>query len=496
MNLTTATTTQSIDIENAPTLSAILNETRISRVDNEAYTLVQSGTCQLLEQLLECPQAPHERLDRALIDSMINTLDERLSAQVDRLLHHPEVKHLESAWRGLKYLVDQVDFRENVRLELLSTTKEELTADFDESPELPSSGLYHHIYRQAFGVLGGKPYGVVTTTFELGAGSEDSRLLRNLGALGAMAHVPVLSNAGPRFFGLDSLTELNRLKDLAAHFEGPSYARWSSLRDREDSRYLGLCLPRFLLRTPYGQRESEIPVKEFAFNEQVIGNHDAYLWGPASIALTAKIAASYAKYRWCPNIIGPQGGGAVLDLPLHDYEAGGEIHVKNPCEVSIDDRLEYELAEQGFIGLVFRKESDNAAFFSACSVQRPRSYANTPEGQAAQTSHLLGSRLPYMFVITRLAHYLKVLQREQIGSWKGRADLERELNQWIRQYVADMADPSPETRSRKPLRRAQITVSEVEGQVGWYRCGLTIEPHLKYEGAEFTLSLVGKLDKG
>ncbi len=498
----TATTTALLDAElvdplaDAPTLAGLLRETRISRSDTEAFSLVQTGACEFLHQLLDNPTPAPRRLDRTIIDRMIETLDERLSDQVDELLHHPEVQRLESQWRALKYLVDAVDFRENIRLELLSATQEELVQDFDEAPELPSSGLYHHVYRQAFGVLGGKPYGVVTTTYELGAGAEDCRLLRNLGALGAMAHVPVLSNAGPRFFGVDSLTELNRVKDLQAHFEGPSFARWSSLRDREDARYLGLCLPRFLLRAPYGRRESETPVKTFAYCEEVIGQHDAYLWGPASIALTARIASSYAKYRWCPNIIGPQGGGAVLDLPLHDYELGGEIHVKNPCEVSIDDRLEYELAEQGFIGLVFRKESDNAAFFSACSVQRPRAYADTPEGQAAQTSHLLGSRLPYMFVITRLAHYLKVLQREQIGSWKGRADLERELNQWIRQYVADMPDPSPETRSRKPLRRARVTVAEIEGQIGWYRCGLTIEPHLKYEGAEFTLSLVGKLDKG
>jgi type VI secretion system protein ImpC len=484
-------------VDTTPTLSALLSETRISRTDNQAYALVESGARELLRRLLDEPPTPTvQRLDRSLIDRMIDAVDERLSAQVDRLLHHPEVKHLESQWRGLKHLVDQVDFRENIRIEVLNASKDDLAADFDESPELPSSGLYHHVYRQAFGVLGGKPYGVITTTYEFGAGAQDVAVLRNLGALGAMAHVPILGNAGPRFFGVDSLAELGRIKDLQAHFEGPSFARWAGLREREDSRYIGLCLPRFLLRAPYGRRESELPVKAFGFSETVIGDHDAYLWGPASIALTAKIAASFAKYRWCPNIIGPQGGGAVLDLPLHDYEAGGEIHTKAPCEVCIDDRLEYELAEQGFIGMVFRKESDNAAFFSACSIQRPRRFADTPEGLAAQTSHLLGTRLPYMFVITRLAHYLKVLQREQIGSWKGRADLERELNQWIRQYVADMADPSPETRSRKPLRKAAVRVEEVPGQVGWYRCGLTIEPHLKYEGAEFTLSLVGKLDKG
>ncbi|MEZ4452880.1 MAG: type VI secretion system contractile sheath large subunit [Nannocystaceae bacterium] len=205
-----------------------------------------------------------------------------------------------------------------------------------------------------------------------------------------------------------------------------------------------------MLREPTGKRDSEIKVKAFDFREEVIDHHDRYLWGPASIALTARVADSFARFRWCPNIIGPQGGGAVFDLPLHQYEQGGEIRTKTPCEAAIDDRTEYELAEQGFIGLVFRKDSNNAAFFSANSTQRPRRFGDTPEGRAAQTSSLLGTRLPYMFVITRLAHYLKVLQREQIGTWKSRSDLERELNQWIRQFVADMAEPSPATRSRKP----------------------------------------------
>ncbi|MCB9702223.1 MAG: type VI secretion system contractile sheath large subunit [Myxococcales bacterium] len=488
------TATIDAEIVDTPLLDELLQETRIARSDADAYSLVERGAAELLDHLLAEDAPP--RLDRALVDRLVEAIDERVSAQLRAILHAPELQHLESQWRGLRQLVDQIDFRENIRLDLISARKEELAADFDESPELPASGLYHHVYRAAFGTLGGKPYGVVTTTFEVGAGTDDLRLLGDLASLGAIAHVPILSNAGPRFFGLDAMPELARVKDLQAVFEGPAHARWASLRDREDARYLGLCLPRILLRAPYGRRESELGVRGFVFDEGVDGDHGRYLWGPASLALTARVAESFARYRWCPNIVGPLGGGAVSDLPLHVFEAGGELRVQSPCEVALDDRLEYELAEQGFIGLVFRKESDNAAFFSACSAQRPRRFADTDEGRAAQTNHLLGTRLPYMFVITRLAHYLKVLQREQIGSWKSRADLERELNQWIRAYVADMPDPSPLTRSRKPLKRAHISVEEIPGQVGWYRCGLTIEPHLKYEGAEFTLSLVGKLDRG
>jgi type VI secretion system protein ImpC len=296
-------------------------------------------------------------------------------------------------------------------------------------------------------------------------------------------------------FGKTSFTEIPQLKDLQSIFEGPRYARWDAFRDSENSRYVGMCMPRFMLRAPYGKGESELRVRAFDFSEDVIDQHENYVWGAASLTLTARIADSFAKHRWCPNIIGPLGGGAVHDLPLHQYHQGGELKTKNPCEAPIEDRKEFEFAEQGFISLIPRKDSNNAAFFSANSVQRPKTFPKTPEGEAAQVNFTLGTRLPYMFVVTRLAHYLKVLQREQIGTWKSRSDLERELNDWIRQYVSDMPDPPASTRSRKPMRKASIVVEEVPGQVGWYRCNLKVTPHIKYEGASFELSLVGKLDK-
>ena len=475
-------------------LTTLLEETRIAPDDGDAYALVRRGARTLLDDLLRATE-PSPRVDRDRVHALIADLDRRLSAQVNLLLHDPAVQQLESAWRGLKHLVDQVDFRENIRLEVVQTTKEELRSDAEDAPDPTQCGLYKHLYSKAFGVLGGKPYGVVCATFDVGAGAEDLALMQHCAAVSAMAHVPFLANASPRMFGLGSFTELPRIKDLEAAFEGPQYAKWNSFRDHEDARYVGLCAPRFLLRAPYGRRDSELSVKAFDFSEDVIDHHDRYLWGPASLAMTARIAESFARYRWCPNIIGPQGGGSVHGLPLHQYEQGGELKTKLPCETAITDRQELQLANLGFVGLVLRQDSDNAAFFSANSSQRPRTFTKTPEGFAAQQSAQLGARLPYMFVITRLAHYLKVLQREQIGTWKGRADLERELNRWIRQYVADMPDPSPETRSRKPLRRAKIAVEDVEGQVGWYRCNLQIEPFIQFEGVSFTLSLVGKLDK-
>jgi type VI secretion system protein ImpC len=256
---------------------------------------------------------------------------------------------------------------------------------------------------------------------------------------------------------------------------------------------VGLTMPRFLLRLPYDPRNN--PVKAFEYQETVSGSHEHYLWGNTAFAFATRLTDSFAKYRWCPNIIGPQSGGAVEDLPLHQFETFGEIETKIPTEVLISDRREYELAEEGFIALTMRKGSDNAAFFSANSVQKSKFFGISKEGKEAELNYKLGTQLPYMFIINRLAHYIKVLQREQIGSWKERTDLERELNNWLRQYIADQENPPASVRSRRPLRQAQITVEDVEGDPGWYRVELKVRPHFKYMGANFTLSLVGKLDQ-
>lgn len=472
-------------------LDEILAETRIKPSD-EGYDVAMRGIQAFMRNLLE-PGRQGEKVDRAAIDTMIAEVDKRLSAQVNEVLHHPEFQKLESGWRSLRFLVDKIEFRENIKLEVLSVEKDALLADLEDSPDLTKSGFYKIVYSNEYGVFGGKPFGVMNMNYDFGPGPQDIELLRKVAAVASMSHCPVIANASPQFFGDTTFKNLPNLKDLKSLFEGPQYARWHGFRESEDARYVGLCAPRFLLRVPYG--EDSVPVKSFNFNEDVVDQHERYLWGYSSNALITRIADSFAKFRWAPNIIGPQSGGTVDNLPMHTFESMGEKQNKVPTEVMLTERREFELSEEGFIGLTYRKESDNAAFFSANSVQKPKTFANTPDGKAAETNFRLGTQLPYMFVMTRLAHYLKVLQREQIGSWKERGQLEKELNAWISQYVADMDDPAPQVRSRRPLRQAQITVEDVPGQPGWYKCNLKVRPHFKYMGAAFTLSLVGKLDK-
>jgi type VI secretion system protein ImpC len=484
--VTTEETTEAVTI-----IDEIVQATKLQPAD-EAYAKTKKGLEVFISQLLE-PDRVVDQITRAVVDEMIAEVDNKMSLQLDAILHHPDVQKVESAWRSLKFLVDNTDFRENIKIEILNVTKDELLEDFEDAPEIPKSGLYRTVYTSEYGQFGGQPYGALIGNYEFGAGPQDIKLIQYVASVSAMSHAPFIAAAGAQMFGLEDFDPLPGLKDLKAVFEAPQYTKWQSFRESEDARNVGLALPRFLLRLPYGPDSQ--PIKSFNYQEDVSASHSHYLWGNAAFALTSRISDSFAKYRWCSNIIGPQGGGAVEDLPLHQYEAMGAVQTKIPTEILISERREFELAEEGFIGLTMRKGSDNAAFFSANSVQKPKSFGITAEGKEAETNYRLGLQLPYMFIINRMAHYLKVMQRENIGSWKERIDLERELNNWIRQYVADMDSPMPGVRSRRPLRQAEVTVEDVEGEPGWYRVGLKVKPHFKYMGAFFTLSLVGKLDK-
>lgn len=487
-------TEQTLDSQSAGSiglLDEIMAQSRMAPSD-DGYDVAKKGVAAFIENLIGSDQN-EELVNKALVDKMLVELDKKISGQMDEILHNPTFQEMESSWRGLKLLIDRTDFRENIKIELLHATKQELLDDFDFAPEVVQSGFYKHVYSSGYGQFGGEPVGAIIGNYAFTPSSPDMKLLQYVASVGAMAHTPFISSVAPEFFGIDSYLELPELKDLNSVFESPRYTKWRSLRESEDARYLGLTAPRFLLRVPYDPAEN--PIKSFNYREDVSASHEHYLWGNTAYAMASRLTDSFAKYRWCPNIIGPQSGGAVEDLPVHLYESMGTLSAKIPTEVLITDRKEFEMAEEGFIALTMRKGSDNAAFFSANSIQKPKIFPNTKEGKEAETNYKLGTQLPYMMIINRLAHYIKVLQREQIGSWKESQDLQRELNNWIRQYVADQENPPADVRSRRPLRAAKIEVQDVEGDPGWYQVSMAVRPHFKYMGANFELSLVGRLDQ-
>lgn len=425
------------------------------------------------------------------VDEGIALLDQKLSTQMDEILHHRQFQTLEAAWRSLKFFIDRTDFRENIKVEVLNLTKEDLRADFADAPEIIHSGLYKQVYTREFGQFGGEPYGLLVGNFAFGPSAPDVWLLQKIAGVAAMAHAPFIAATDPGFFGGESFAGLPNLGDLPSILASPLCSKWQAFRESEAARYVGLTLPRFLLRPPYGSNTR--PVDAFPYQEDTSSGTGTFLWGNAAFALASRVADSFARFRWGSNIIGPEGGGAVEGLESYCFETMGRLQARIPTEVLISEGKEFELAEEGFIPLSLRKGTAGAVFYSANSAQKMKTFPRTPEGRQAELDYRLGGQLPFLFLVSRLAHYLKVLQRENIGSWRGK-DLESELNNWLRQYVADQDNPSAAVRTRRPLKKARVEVASLEGEPGWYQVSLRVQPHFKYLGALFTLSLAGKLD--
>ena len=472
-------------------LETLLNEAVGVSSDAEQLQETQAGLTALLSEIVK-NESQTEKVDRTLIDTFIADIDAKMNKQMDEIIHNEDFQALESAWRGLKFTVDRTEFRENIRINLLNVSKADLLDDFEDAAELSESGLYKQVYTAEYGQFGGEPIGSIIGNYEFSQSTPDIKLLQDIAGVCAVSHSPFIASASPKMFGVNSIEEISAIKDFDALFEQKSYTKWNALRESEDARYIGLTMPKFLLRAPYDPTEN--PIKSFNYRESAT-EHNDYSWANTSYAFATRLTDSFAKYRWCPNIIGPTSGGSVEDLPIHHFESLGDLETKIPTEVLISDRKEYELSENGFIPLTYRKGSDNASFFSANSIQKSKRFGISPEGKEAELNYRLGGQLPYMFIVSRIAHYLKVLQREQLGGWKNAGDLQRELNDWLSQYIANQDNPSPEIRSLKPLKEASVTVADVPGQAGWYSVKILVRPHFKYQGADITLSLVGKLDQ-
>jgi type VI secretion system protein ImpC len=464
------------------TLRVILGELRIEPT-SDAWELAQRGLKALLDWSSTTFIGPE--IDREDIELLIKEIDRRLSNQVDQILHAPLFQQLESAWRGLWFLLSRTNFGENISIWILNCSKDDLLVDFEDSPTIGKSGLYRHVITREYGQFGGKPYAAIFASFAIGPGPRDMFLAQHSAAIGALANAPFFAAASPEFFFLDDYRALGGLKDLRTTLEGPHTTHWQSFRDTNDARYMGLLLPRFLLRSPYGDAFA-LRARSFSYRETV-ENHEDHLWGNPSFAFAIRVVESFARYRWCANIIGPQDG-AVDDIPLYQFEAHAEIQTVGPTETLISERREYELSEGGFIPLLTRKDTDNACFFSAHSCARPKFFGRSPEAKEAELHHGLIIQMPYLFMICRFVHYLRIIPREHVGAWHDTGDIEKRLNQWIGQYVADMDAVSPAVRSRRPLRSARIALTESSETPGSRRMVVSIRPHFKYMGAFFTLT--------
>jgi len=440
------------------------------------------------EQVMEGSMAVSKDAE-AMINARIAQIDHLLSIQLNEILHHAAFQKLESTWRGVKYLIDQSETSAMLKIKIFNCNKRELLRDLQRAPEFDQSALFKKVYEEEFGIFGGAPFAAMVGDYEFSRHPEDVELLERVSQVAAAAHAPFISAASPEMFNLDSFTSLDAPRDLGKVFDTTEYAKWKSFRASEDSRYVGLTVPRILMRLPYGKANKQI--EGFNYEEHVDGtDHSKYLWGNAAWAMGARLTNAFARHGWCAAIRGVEGGGLVEGLPVHTfYTDEGDVAMKCPTEVPITDRREKELADQGFVPLVHCKNTDYAAFFSVQSCQKPKLY----DKPAANANARLSAQIPYIMAVSRFAHYLKAMMRDKIGSFMSRSDCEIWLNEWIKQYIVPDDNASPMIKSQRPLREARIDVSEVPGKPGVYKAIAFLRPHFQLDELTVSLRLVAEL---
>jgi len=423
------------------------------------------------------------------IESRIAAIDDILSAQISKIMQNSAFQKLESSWRGLHKLV-QTSVTENTRIRLFNCSKKELLKDFKTASDFDQSVLFKSIYESEYGTFGGEPYSAFVGDFEFDAMPEDLYLLEQISHVAAAAHAPFLTAVSSGMFGMNSFQEMPRPRDLGKMFDTSDYIRWRSFRQSDDARYVGLTLPRVIGRLPYGAKTT--PVETFCFEERIDEESQgaSYLWVNAAYELAGRIVCAFEEYGWSAAIRGVEGGGLVKSMPVYNYVSRtGEKITHCPTEVAISDRREKELAELGFIPLVYCKGTDYAAFFAVQSANKPRKY----DSDLANANARLSSQLQYILTTSRFAHYLKAIVRDKVGSFMSRTECQQFLQTWINQYVVGSDNVGMNIKASHPLREARIDVVEVPGSPGTYRAIAYLRPHFQLEGLGMSLRLVAEL---
>jgi len=474
-------------IESPSLLDSIIDQSRVAITDQEK-THTRDLIGELVNQVLEGSVTISRDLT-ASMDARIAEIDALISDQLNEVMHHPEFQKLEASWRGLKYLIMESETSTMLKIKMLNVSKKDLVKDFKSAAEFDQTALFKKIYEEEYGTFGGAPYAAMVGDYEFTRHPEDFYLLDEMSHVAAAAHAPFVSAASAGLFGLEGFSDIGKPRDLAKIFDTVEYAKWKSFKESEDSRYVGLVLPHVLGRLPYGK--DNVPVEDFDFEENVDGrDHSKYLWTSAAYAYAARLTAAFAEFGWLAAIRGVEGGGLVEGLSTHTFKTDdGEVALKCPTEVAITDRTEKVLSDLGFMSLVHCKNTDYAAFFSGQTAQKPKTY-NT---DSANANARLSTQLPYIFAVSRIAHYMKSIMRDKIGSFASRQNVQDFLNTWIAQYVLLDDSASQEAKAKYPLREARIDVVEVAGKPGVYRAVAFLRPHFQLDELTISLRLVAEL---
>jgi type VI secretion system protein ImpC len=470
-------------------LEGIINATK--EKPDEARKLVQT----LVERALEGTVVWDRNVSRTF-QKAIDLLDSKLSKQLAAVMHHPEFAQLEGTWRGFKHLVFNSETSAMLKIRVLNASKRELAKDLEKAVEFDQSQLFKKLYEHEYGTPGGEPYGALIGDYYFSGHPEDIDMLNKLSGVAAASFCPFIAGTAPQMFGFQNFTELSRPRDLEKIFQTPNYTGWRSFRDSEDSRFVTLTMPRVLARVPFGSFTKKI--EEFNFEEVEMDDrgrpraldHGAYCWMNASFVMGAKLTESFAKYGWCTTIRGRESGGTVESLPTHVFYCDdGDMDAKCPAEIAITDRRERELSELGFLPLCHYKNTDYAVFFGGQTVQKPKKY----DVPSATANARLSAGLPYIMAASRIAHYLKVIARDKVGSKMERGDVEDFLKRWLSEYVCLDAKPTAEIKAKYPLAEAKVEVREIPGKPGCYDAVAWLRPWLFFEELNASLRLVASV---
>lgn len=432
------------------------------------------------------------------INAAIAAIDKVMSKQLSAVLQNEKFQKLEGSWRGLKHLVMNSETGAQLKIRMLNISKKELTKDLEKAVEFDQSQIFKKIYESEFGTAGGEPYAALIGDYEFTAHPDDMALLTDISNIAAAGFCPFISAASPKMFGFDSYTELSKPRDLEKIFDSAEYIKWRSFRNTEDARFVTLTMPRVLARLPYGSATK--PIEAFNFEEanvdpdgrQLESGHEDYCWMNAAYSMGTTLTRSFAEYGWCTSIRGAEGGGKVEGLPSHVFISDdGDMDQKCPTEIGITDRREAELSKLGFLPLCHYKNTDYAVFFGAQTTQKPKKF-DDPDATA---NYEISARLPYIMATARIAHFLKVMARDKVGSFMEAADAEEWLNRWISKYVNGSPGASPEMKARYPLAEATIEVKEIPGQPGSYSAIAWMRPWLQMEELTASLRLVANIPK-
>ncbi|MDP3010589.1 MAG: type VI secretion system contractile sheath large subunit [Methylococcales bacterium] len=430
-----------------------------------------------------------DRFDRGAVQKLIADIDELVNAQLNQIIHNESFKRMEADWRALNDLVSTTNFKADVMIDIIDVGKDELFTDFDSNAvDITGSALFKKVYLAEYDQYGGKPYGSIIGLYEFNHIPDDEFWLKIMGKISAASHAPFIGAVSPKFFGCETIEELAALKDLEGMMNHPRYGSWNKLRDSEEAAYIGLTLPRYILRQPYDPDTN--PIRNFTFKEEVRGDNNAdYLWGSATMLFAQNMVRSFTNSGWCQYLRGPKGGGLITGLPVHMFNIRGEEEMKIPVEMVIPDYRELEFANAGFMPLIYRKGFADACFFSCQSLKKSKNFKDPKDSENSQ----LVTNISYTFSITRVAHYVKCIMRDNIGSSADAAYIQNSLNEWMFQYVTTVVNPDDLTLRYYPFKAAAVEVVERSGMIGWYDCAISVMPHVQFEGMDVELRLDARL---